>query len=195
MVNLYEEKLSNKELEFLVNDTVFSKEEISALFERFVYLDRKECGFLSFTDFEMIPEFNCNPFRHLLLQNTEDSENDFEKMNFGYFLDFLSIFHKDSSRVKRIHYLFKIFDLDKNHRLDKNVLIKIFEKMGIEPTESEIDDVLSYDSGHKGYLDIVDFTKFYNEDENLDNLMIFDFTKIAPEPEKPATFWDIFGFY
>ncbi|ORD98567.1 hypothetical protein A0H76_2255 [Hepatospora eriocheir] len=67
--------------------------------------------------------------------------------------------------------------------------------MGIEPTESEIDDVLSYDSGHKGYLDIVDFTKFYNEDENLDNLMIFDFTKIAPEPEKPATFWDIFGFY
>ncbi|ORD93791.1 CANB [Enterospora canceri] len=192
MHNLFTDKLDTGEIEYLVENTVFNKEEIKYLFNRFVYLDRNNAGIISYTDFEMIPEFASNPLKVLIMNYIEENVLEYEKMNFAYFLEFLRIFHKKTPKTTRINFLFNIFDLNKDHRLCHGVLMQIRLFLGLNEDERSVNTVLRmYDLGQKGHLDILDFTRLYNEDGALENIMIIDFTKNIPKRERKATIWDI----
>lgn len=192
MHSLFADSLNKDEIEYLEEHTVFDRNEIQYLFERFTYLDRNKSGYLTYTDFEMIPEFSSNPFKSFILSYLEDNIAEYEHINFAYFLDFLKIFHRKTPKSSRVNFLFTIFDLNKDHKLCKDVLFKIQKMLGLKEDASAVNDVLSaYDIGQKGFLDIIDFTRFYDEDGYFEHLMVVDLSKNIPKRERRATIWDI----
>ena len=73
------------------------------------------------------------------------------------------------------------------------VLKEIQKLLGLPENKEEIEEVFKlYDLGQKGYLDVFDFTRMYNEDSYFDNLMVINFKNNIPKTERKATLWDIF---
>ncbi|KAL6120442.1 hypothetical protein NUSPORA_02831 [Nucleospora cyclopteri] len=192
-MSFFTEHLNNEELEYLEKNTVFSSDEIVYLFNRFCYLDRRKCGYLSYTDFQLIPEFVSNPFCDLIVGYIEEYITEDEKLNFAYFLDFLKLFHAATPKSARINYLFNLFDLNKDHKLCIKVLSKIMQIIGVKEAENAAGETLKqYDIGQKGFLDIFDFTRLYNEDDNLEKILVIDFKKNIFVPERAVGLIDIF---
>lgn len=163
--------LCEEELEELEKSTVFTAVEIELLYERFKYLDRGNVGFLTFAEFQMIPEFYSNPFSRLLIAYLEKS-NSFEGVGFANFLKFLEIFSPKVEKRKRISFLFKIFDLDRDNKISAEDLIEIQALMTGEKDEEKINEALElFDVGKKGYLNKKDFTAFYNSDPSIEKNM------------------------
>lgn len=169
--------LCEEEIEELKNTTVFDYREIEHLYERFQFLDKEPHGYLTYNELNNIPEFHSNPFGHLIMKNIE-RRTDYEKMTFPHFLEFLGTFSEKTNKKHRIKYLFDVFDLNEDGRLCRGVLLRIYRMMGQQGGEKETENILGiYDEGGKGYLDISDFTNFYNSDPSIDLNMIIDFSK------------------
>lgn len=190
MVILTRKDLTEEEIDELKEFSVFDSKEIENLYYRFQYLDRSNTGFLTFAEFQMIPEFHGNPFCSLIISYIEEL-NQYEKINFACFLQFMSIFSPKSDKSTRINYLFAIFDLDKTGKLTKDVLMRISAIINSEPIESEVVAVLNhYDSEKKGFLNKEDFSVLYNNDESLEKNMLIDFTK-SIDCDNQSNVWDI----
>ena len=192
MYEFFVDFLNNEEITYLEKNTVFNKKEIIYLFERFGYLDREKSGGLGLANLDTIPEFAANPFKPLIMNYIEENITHYEKINFAYFLDFLKIFHHKTSKSARINFLFNVFDLNKDHKLFKGVLENIQKIIGIKSDPKSVNEILTmYDIGQKGHLDILDFTRLYNEDPDLERNMILDFESHIPKDERRCTVWDI----
>lgn len=182
-----------EEIEEIKKDTIFDIEEIESLYERFKYLDRTGVGFLTFVEFQMIPEFYSNPFSRLIINHLEKM-NSFEKINFVVYLEFLSVFNKRTPKSKRIQFLFNLFDLEGTGKITVKNLCIIYNLMMGRNSESNADknaaeDVLKiFDKNRKGYLNLDDFTDFYNSDVSLEKNMTLNFTKYISR-EEPKGFW------
>ena len=205
--------LTYDEIDELVETTVFNEDELGLLYERFKYLDRANCGYLTYAEFQMIPELDANPFSPLLISYLERT-SEYQRINFARFLEFLSIFSEKTEKSRRISYLFELFDLNKNSRLSKQVLARIHqtmtsEKMNVEKMngekmigekmtseksgsgEEEAKRVLKmYDKNKKGYLSKGDFARLYNDDEAFERNMVVDFSRRFGNDRKPGL-WDI----
>lgn len=169
--------LCEEEIDELTSMSVFDVPEIECLYERFKYLDRSSSGHLSFAEFHMIPEFYSNPFSKLIMEYLERQLN-YERLTFGCFISFLEIFSSKTSKCRRIAFLFELFDLDEEGKLSRDVLRKMYWMMTRCEDERKIQDVLDmYDQGCKGYLDLEDFSRMYNQDQSLEENMIIDFSR------------------
>ena len=177
--------LCEEEIDELKRSTSFSVTEIEALYERFKYLDKTNSGFLTFVEFQLIPEFYSNPFCNLILNHLEKL-NSYEKVTFASYMEFLNIFNLKTPKSKRISFLFSFFDLDKKGKITRKNLIDIYTLMTTKNcdekgkecskrSEKEADNVLDlYDKGKKGYLNRTDFERLYNSDPSLEKNMIID---------------------
>lgn len=179
--------LCEEEIEELRKSTIFTVVEIESLYERFKYLDKSSSGFLTFVEFQMIPEFYSNPFCNLIM-NYLESINSYEKVTFNSYLQFLSIFNVKTSKTKRISFLFSLFDLEKRKKITKKSLLKIHSLMANNKldlnfdknAQESVDEVLrSYDIGNKGFLDKKDFELLYNSDPSLEANMVIDISRLT----------------
>lgn len=167
------ERLTKEELAESSTITVFNKEEIKALYDRFTYLDRTDRGILTFTELKMLPEFDSNPLSPLILGYIEST---YEGMDFASFLDFLSTFSVKTNRRMRIEYVFKILDIDRKGRIECETLEKLQEMMGGTDPEAAQRTLELYDSDKKGYLSFQDVERMYM-DEEMDAKMVINFEK------------------
>lgn len=180
--------LCEEELEDLERSTVFTSSEIEMLYERFKYLDRSNTGFLTFAEFQMIPEFYSNPFSKLITTHLEGL-NSFEKVSFASYLEFLEIFSGKNDIDTRVSFLFSIFDIDKDGHISEADLAQILVLMTGKADDTQIRGVLvAFDEGSKGYLDYTDFTNFYNSDPAIEKNMVLDFGG-EPTTGRDRGFW------
>lgn len=182
--------LCEEEIDELTSTSVFSVPEIECLYERFKYLDRSNCGHLSFAEFHMVPEFYSNPFSKLIMEHLERHSH-YEKLTFGQFISFLELFHIKASRCRRVAFLFELFDLERDGKLTRDVLGRIHRMMAKREDESQIQEVLDmYDHGSKGYLSLEDFSRLYEQDPSLEENMVIDFSRNI-ENAQDENIWDI----
>lgn len=181
--------LCEEEIEELKKSTVFKVHEIEALYERFKYLNRSNTSFLTFIDFQMIPEFHSNPFSKLLI-NYLEGMNSFENISFASYLEFLQIFNAKTPRPRRISFLFNLFDIDQDSKISKSDLLEIQNLMEREQSMEAIEEVLSlFDATGKGYLDYEDFVNFYDSDPSFEYNMLLDLSSYYKEPVESG-FWN-----
>lgn len=182
--------LTEDEIDELVENTVFDEREIEALYERFKYLDRAGCGYLTFAEFQLIPEFDGNPFAPLILAHLERC-SEYRHLNFACFLDFLAHFSEHTEKSVRIAFFFELFDLGKNGRLSRQVLGEIHVLLCGEADDRAVARVLQlYDRNRKGYLSRGDFARLYNDDASLEKNSIIDFSREF-RSDPALTFWDL----
>lgn len=190
MARVASQILTEDEIGELAENTVFDEREIEALYERFKYLDRAGCGYLTFAEFQLIPEFDGNPLSPLVLAYLERSSG-YRHFNFACFLEFLSYFSEHTEKSVRIAFYFEIFDLCGSGKLTRQVLRRIYELICGEVDEQAVSQVLQlYDRNKKGYLSRGDFTRLYNDDESLERNSIIDFSREF-RSDPALTFWDL----
>ncbi|KAK4252934.1 hypothetical protein QN277_011061 [Acacia crassicarpa] len=78
-------------------NTLFSQEEIVALYQRFCQLDHNAKGFISADEFLSVPEFAMNPLSQRLLKMVDG-------LNFKDFVAFLSAFSAKASPQQKIEH-------------------------------------------------------------------------------------------
>ncbi|KAI4291665.1 hypothetical protein PAPHI01_0939 [Pancytospora philotis] len=201
--------ITGEELEDLAGSTVFTEQEVELLYARFTYLDRTGTGVLAYTDLQMLPEFDGNPLSTLIFNHIESIYRK-TKFNFSCFLDFLSLFSSKTCKLKRIAFLFGLFDIEDKGRITRHALTEILKMLrgdGLgqdsqidtedareqhtRMLDEEVDRVLElYDRGGKGYLSKGDFARLYNDDESLEQNMLIDFSREI-QAEESSTLWDI----
>lgn len=184
-------RLTEEEIDKLTETTVFESEEIEILYNRFVFLDKFNSGFLTHMDIQSIPELDANPFCVLIINYFETKEMD-KEINFKSFLEFLGIFSERTKWCRRCDFYFNIFDLQGNGKLTQGVLKKIYKMLKNNDKNTEEIEYLfkMYDKKNKGYINKEDFLKLYRDDPEIDRKSIIDFKTSFREINK-ATIWDI----
>ncbi|KAG0419907.1 Calcineurin subunit B [Dictyocoela roeselum] len=178
-----------EEIEDLEKATVFSHTEIENIYERFKMIDRSNSGQITLQNLLMIPEFTSNPLSYRFIHVLEQYAGD-EQITFPVFLDLMQVFSPKYDREKRIKFVFKIFDVNNDGKLCKNVFLKLFK--GFVPSNSQaINEIfIYYDPECKGYLDFKDFYRFYVKND-YDKLFTLNFDSA----EMRRVDNDIFSFF
>ncbi|PKA49211.1 Calmodulin-like protein 9 [Apostasia shenzhenica] len=135
-----------------------SQQEIVSLYHRFCQLDRNGSGFISSDEFLSVPEFAVNPLSQRLLRMLDG-------LNFKEFVAFLSAFSSRTSLQQKIEFIFKVYDLECNGKVNFNDVMSVFRDLtGSFMTEQQRQTVLTHVLEEAGYtkntlLTLSDFMK------------------------------------
>ncbi|XP_040568780.1 calcineurin B homologous protein 1 [Lepeophtheirus salmonis] len=156
----------------IAQETGFTSNQIERLWSRFTSLDKHQKGYLSREDFLRIPELAINPLGdrivHAFFQESRNSESDI--VNFPDFVRVLAHFrplkknaekNKMNSRQEKLHFAFRMYDLDGDDKISKEELLAVLTMMvGANISEDQL-------------MSIAERT-IIEADRDKDNLISFD---------------------
>ncbi|KAL3242290.1 hypothetical protein MRX96_021332 [Rhipicephalus microplus] len=128
--------LQEEEIQEIQQETGFSPNQIERLYSRFTSLDKTDNGTLSREDFLRIPELAINPLGdrivHAFFMDAYD-----DRINFRQFVRVLSRFrplkknkeNKLNSREEKLHFAFKMYDLDDDNKISRDELLAVLHMM------------------------------------------------------------------
>ncbi|KAK3887081.1 hypothetical protein Pcinc_008846 [Petrolisthes cinctipes] len=141
--------LQEQDIRDIQSETGFLPSQIERLYSRFTSLDKGDNGTLSREDFLRIPELAINPLGdrivHAFFKESEDdhplnplpkpSEDD--HVNFRQFVRVLAHFrpikrtqdNKLNAREEKLHFAFKMYDLDDDERISREELLAVLHMM------------------------------------------------------------------
>ena len=105
----------------------FTSLEIKKLYKRFKHLDRKEKGYLTQNDLELIPELSLNPLCERIIELFDPT--DMNQINFKEFVRVLWIFSNKCNKNLKLKYAFKLFDIDNDNKINSNDLYRLIKIM------------------------------------------------------------------
>jgi len=187
--------LPEEEILQIEEDTGFTRNQIIRLHHRFTSLDRNGDGFLCEADFLKIPKVATNPLAHRIIyvfcnQNASiDDTFDSEPVNFRQFINTLSIFrpashgtenkgtHQHNSRLHKLRFVFKLYDLENNDQISKDELIKVLHTLiGSNVSQEQLERIADQtfaevDSNRSGFISFDEFVQAMHA-VDLDQLSI-----------------------
>lgn len=118
---------SSKILDNLMEGTNFDREEIDRLRKRFMKLDKDGSGTIDKTEFLSIPGISSNPLASRLMEMF-DQDGD-GTIDFQEFITGLSAFSGKTSKVDKLKFAFKIYDIDKDGFIGNGELYIVMKMM------------------------------------------------------------------
>jgi len=160
--------LTSEEVSELQKDSNFSARDIHKLYKRFVSLDRNHKGFISTSDFQLIPELSMNPLCHRII-SLFDTKDGSDQVNFRRFVETLSVFTENSSRLQKLKLAFQCYDIDGDNLISEKDLFDLLKLL----VGSNIDDkelinithntIQQADHDHDGALSFQEFDQALGE--------------------------------
>jgi len=128
--------LRDEELAEIQKETGFTSNQIERLYSRFTALDKSNTGSLSRDDFLRIPELAINPLGDRIV-NSFFRHSEEDRVNFREFVRVLAHFrpvkkHRQNqfnSREGKLHFAFKLYDIDDDDRITKEELLAVLQMM------------------------------------------------------------------
>jgi len=133
-------QLQQEEIIEIENETGFTRPQIERLYSRFSSLDKQGRGCLTREDFLRIPELAINPLGdrivHAFFYESKNTEDD--KVDFKDFVRVVSHFrpikknpikNKLNSRMEKLHFAFRMYDLDGDDRISKEEILAVLTMM------------------------------------------------------------------
>merc|ERR1712244_86567 len=133
-------QLQPEDIEAIQDETGFNNNQIDRLYSRFSSLDKQDKGYLSREDFLRIPELAINPLGDRIVHAFffESRSGDEAKVDFKDFVRVLAHFrpikknidlNKMNSRMEKLHFAFRMYDLDGDDRISKQELLAVLTMM------------------------------------------------------------------
>jgi len=133
-------QLQPEDVLLIESETGFSHNQIDRLYSRFTSLDKQGKGYLSREDFLRIPELAINPLGdrivHAFFHESQNGEED--QVDFRDFVRVLAHFrpikkkvekNKLNSRMEKLHFAFRMYDLDGDDKISKEELLAVLTMM------------------------------------------------------------------
>ena len=119
----------------------YTGKEMAYLEQLFNSLDKKNIKSLEIKDFQEIPYLREHPLFSRIrdLFEEEMKKTRARRVNFELFLYLLSVFHVRTEIETKYKYIFRLYDCDKNMKIDANDLNKIYKMLYNEPWMQEED--------------------------------------------------------
>ncbi|KAJ1511420.1 hypothetical protein HMI54_000833 [Coelomomyces lativittatus] len=133
-------QISDENMEVFEANTFFRRKEILRIYS---YFHRVTQGTNTMhpSEFIMIPELQCNPFRKRIAEVFSNEKNIIE---FEDFLDFLSVFSEDATADVKSYYAFRIYDFDDDEYLNGKDVRRVLEYLVNDNlTDEEMETVLT----------------------------------------------------
>ena len=118
---------SSKILENLMEGTNFDKEEIERLRKRFMKLDKDGSGTIDKNEFLTIPGISSNPLAARLMDVFDEDGNG--TIDFQEFIMGLSAFSGKTSKLDKLKFAFKIYDIDRDGYIGNGELFIVMKMM------------------------------------------------------------------
>nr|ACO15535.1 Calcium-binding protein p22 [Caligus clemensi] len=166
----------------IAQETGFTSNQIERLWSRFTSLDKHQKGYLSREDFLRIPELAINPLGdrivHAFFQESRNVENDI--VNFPDFVRVLAHFrplkknaekNKINSRQEKLHFAFRMYDLDSDDKISKEELLAVLTMMvGANISEDQLMSIAERTiiEADKDKDNLISFEEFSNVLERTD---------------------------
>ncbi|CAI5451781.1 unnamed protein product [Caenorhabditis angaria] len=144
--------LRDEEIEEIMSETEFNRNQIVRLYSRFLSLDKKGQGYLARDDFLNVPELAVNPLGDRIVDAffTLANDNEEQQLNFRQFVKILAHFQPISrskrnvlnSRKDKLLFAFKMYDLNKNDYITREEFKVILNSMvGANITSDQLDKI------------------------------------------------------
>ncbi|CAB3397298.1 unnamed protein product [Caenorhabditis bovis] len=144
--------LRDEEIEEIMNETEFNRNQIVRLYSRFLSLDKRGQGYLSRDDFLNVPELAVNPLGDRIIDAffTLTGGDEEQQINFRQFVKILAHFQPISrskknllnSRKDKLLFAFKMYDLNKNDYITREEFKVILNSMvGANITSEQLDKI------------------------------------------------------
>lgn len=118
---------SSKLLDSLMEGTSFDKNEINRLRMRFMKLDKDGSGTIDKNEFLTIPGISSNPLASRLMDVFDEDGNG--TIDFQEFIGGLSALSGKASKIDKLGFAFKIYDIDKDGFIGNGELFLVMKMM------------------------------------------------------------------
>lgn len=151
----------SKLMDNLMERTNFDREEIDRLRKRFMKLDKDGSGAIDRNEFLSIPGISSNPLASRLMDVFDEDGSG--TIDFQEFISGLSAFSGKSSKVDKLRFAFKIFDMDRDGYISNGELFLVMKIMvGKNLQDEELQQIVDKsmveaDENCDGKLDFEEF--------------------------------------
>ncbi|CAK7894483.1 calcineurin subunit B [[Candida] anglica] len=152
---------SSKVLDSLMEGTNFDREEIDRLRKRFMKLDKDGSGTIDKNEFLEIPGISSNPLASRLMDVFDEDGSG--TIDFQEFIGGLSAFSGKTSKLDKLNFAFKIYDIDRDGYIGNGELFIVLKMMvgknlADEQLQQIVDKtIMEADKDGDGRLDFEEF--------------------------------------
>ncbi|RLV87008.1 Calcineurin subunit B [Meyerozyma sp. JA9] len=154
---------SSHVLDSLMEGTNFDRDEIDRLRKRFMKLDSDGSGTIDKQEFLAIPGISSNPLASRLMDVFDEDGSG--TIDFQEFITGLSAFSGKTSKVDKLKFAFKIYDIDRDGFIGNGELFIVMKMMvGKNLQDEELQQIvdktiMEADDDGDGRLDFEEFRK------------------------------------
>lgn len=167
--------LTDEDYRQLNSETGFTEHQIRRLYSRFSHLDKRSKGYLERQDLMLIPELAVNPLGTRIIEafftDEKDPRESVETINFRQFVRILARFkrtpksqqHEMNTEEKKVDFIFKIYDTDRDGKISKDDLGHVLKAMvGLHISNEELTSIVrrtmrEADKDQDGFIDLEEF--------------------------------------
>jgi len=137
------------DIQAISSETGFTHNQIKRLYGRFTSMDKDTKGYLTKQDLMLIPELHVNPLRDRIIEVLIEDHGKNGKLNFRQFSQVFATFRRGknhqnqqrensngetstnepNSKESKLRFLFRIYDRDKDERINKSELLSILNML------------------------------------------------------------------
>lgn len=150
-------------LDSLMEGTSFDKAEIDRLRKRFMKLDKDGSGTIEKNEFLAIPGISSNPLASRLMDVFDEDGSG--TIDFQEFISGLSAFSGKTSKIDKLKFAFKIYDIDRDGYIGNGELFVVMKMMvGKNLQDEELQQIvdktlMEADEDDDGRLNFEEFKK------------------------------------
>ena len=137
------------DIQAIAGETGFTQNQVKRLYGRFTSKDKDNKGYLTKQDLNKIPELHVNPLRDRIIEILIEDHGREDKLNFRQFAQVFATFRRGkshhilnransngeattnetNSKESKLRFLFRIYDRDKDERINKAELLAILNML------------------------------------------------------------------
>jgi serine/threonine-protein phosphatase 2B regulatory subunit len=150
-------------LDNLVQGSNFDRDEVDRLRKRFMKLDKDNSGTIERDEFLSLPQISSNPLAtRMIAIFDEDGGGD---VDFQEFVTGLSAFSSKGNKEQKLHFAFKVYDIDRDGYISNGELFIVLKMMvGSNLKDQQLQQIvdktiMEADLDKDGKISFEEFTK------------------------------------